>query len=707
MTLQEIFSSYNLTNGQDQLVKELESFLDSKKMCFLLKGYAGTGKTFMVKGLTDYFKAINQKYYLAAPTGRAAKIISQRTGQKAYTLHKTIYSRDQLCEYKVKDEDGTETYKFYYELKNRSDEESTLYIVDESSMVSNVYSEGEFFRFGSGCLLNDFINYVNPDHNDHRKKIIFIGDNAQLPPVNMNFSPALNTQYLKDTYDLDAVSFELTEVVRQKKNSGIDHNATLLRQSLLSGTYNQLDIGTDFEEVDTITFDDLLGRYLEACKNQINDQTILIAYSNAAIKDYNDFIRAHFFPGQLTLVPGDKIILNNNSYNYKKMELLNGEFGIVKEVSGNNELRKIILKNKHSDGTTKEREVILSFRDVVLTFTNTENIKCDIACKIIENLLYSKQRDLSSDEFKAIYIDFKIRNNNKPGSLEFREKLRSDPYFNALRIKFGYAVTCHKAQGGEWNDVFLDCKTSMFYFNESYFRWLYTGITRAKSNLYLLNTPHFKPDSQIQPPKITNLTFSKEVIILSEQTLEEQIPFEMTNVNPFVQSVFYAVNELIRYEPIKIDAIRHTGFLEHYTFSRGDEHATFHLHYNNRNKITKITRASEPKPLALLLEPILNLLSNITIVTKTEFGNNTTKQNFEFSEPFLEDFFLNISNKAAKIGLSVLSIDHKPYHEIYVFQKEGHELTIKFWYSGKKIFGKTEVVATQTTGLEDELKKLI
>lgn len=170
ITLKELFSKYILTDGQNSLLDKLDMFLSDNSTCFLLKGYAGTGKTFMMKGLTDFLKTTKRIFKIAAPTGRAAKVISQKTGHKAYTIHKTIYSNKDLKEYKVKNEEGTETFKFYFELKNNADPNNTVYIIDESSMISNVYSEGEFFRFGSGCLLKDLIKYINFDNNDHNKK---------------------------------------------------------------------------------------------------------------------------------------------------------------------------------------------------------------------------------------------------------------------------------------------------------------------------------------------------------------------------------------------------------------------------------------------------------------------------------------------------------------------------------------------------------
>lgn len=182
-SVEDSFSEYTLTSGQAELVKKIGEFLSSRsESAFLLRGYAGTGKTFITKGLTEYFRAIGRNYVLSAPTGKAAKVIASKTKSNAYTLHRTIYSFKDIREYTDADIDGTETYKFYAELSVNELPADTVFIVDEASMVSDAYTEAEFFRFGSGYVLKDFLKYVNLDHNDHSKKVIFIGDDAQLPP---------------------------------------------------------------------------------------------------------------------------------------------------------------------------------------------------------------------------------------------------------------------------------------------------------------------------------------------------------------------------------------------------------------------------------------------------------------------------------------------------------------------------------------------
>lgn len=297
LSIEDAFAEYSLNDGQADLVKQLGEFLSSKmESAFLLRGYAGTGKTFITKGLTEYFRSIGRNYVLAAPTGKASKVIAAKTRSPAYTLHKTIYSFKDIVEYRDNNLDGTETYKFYAQLAVNEMSADTVFIVDEASMVSDVYNEAEFFRFGSGYLLQDFLKFVNLDHNDHRKKVIFIGDDAQLPPVGMNFSPALDADYLFQEHGVRSTGYELTEVVRQKSDSGVMNNSITLRKALKSSMFNQLAVDLNYPDVDRAEHSDLMDRYLESCGGKINGEAIVIAHSNSDVAGYNRRIRQHFSP---------------------------------------------------------------------------------------------------------------------------------------------------------------------------------------------------------------------------------------------------------------------------------------------------------------------------------------------------------------------------------------------------------------------------
>lgn len=590
------FSEYSLTAGQAKLVDQLDQFLSNKeKSVFQLKGYAGTGKTFITKGLTEYFKSIGRTCVLSAPTGKAAKVISNKTGCSAYTIHKTIYSFKDLVEYRDESGEDSETYKLYAQIAVNELSADTVFIIDESSMISDVYNDNEFFRCGTGKLLSDLLKFVNLDHNDHRKKVIFIGDDAQLPPVGMSFSPALSADYLKQKFGLDTVSYELTEVVRQKADSGVMKNSIQLRNALKAGVFNQLSLDTTFADVEEVEYADLLPKYLESCHGKINGESIVVAGSNRDVMQYNCRIREHFFPEQPEISNGDKVIAvsNNDRYGFY---ISNGEFGLVRQVLGPTEIRKVVLNPRSKD---KRVEVELSFREVDIGFKDLTGTSRFFKAKIVENLLYSEQPQLSSDESKALYIDFCMRNSNlRRNSLEFKETLRADPYFNALRVKFGYAITCHKAQGSEWNHVFVKCKMHQNTLSAGYFRWFYTAITRTAKQLYLLEPPKIKLGGTIQEVTPIGETFIEE---------PEPIPFEGSNTDhtsvfeflddstfgipqseAFLMQLLGSVRHSLKGSGCAVVDIDHKQYHEAYTIQRGSEFARINIWYNAKGKVSQV-----------------------------------------------------------------------------------------------------------------------
>lgn len=671
MSLVNFFRKYDLTTNQKELVGKLSNFLLSKNNVFLQKGYAGTGKTFIVKGLTEYFREIRKNYILSAPTGKASKVIQEKTQSKAYTIHTTIYSNKDLKEYKSSEED--KTYKFYFELSVNEDSNDTIYIVDEASMISNIYNEMEFIRFGSGFLLQDLMKYINLDQNDHNKKIIFIGDNAQLPPVGMNFSPALNAQYLAKEFGLKIDEFELTEVVRQKENSGILKNSIKLRKSLEFKIFNQLDINTNYEDIEPIEHQNFMDKYLEVSNGKINKDTMVIAYTNASVKDYNQTIRKYFFDSIDKININDKIILVSNNRNYG-IPLSNGDFGQIKEILSDTEHRLVVLKRKNDETKiVEEIKIDLYFRDVEILFKNDNDELVLIQCKIIENLLFSEQPSLSSDENKAVYLDFVMRNSHlKPNTAEFKNAIKDDSYFNALKIKFGYAITCHKAQGSEWKNIFLNCKSHQSYLSEGYFRWLYTALTRTTDKLYILDEPHiglfgFKQLEESSNENEKILTPIKKEINNIDNTFNIQ--------DKLLLSIFEKVTEKIESHNIKIIDIQHKQYQEIYTFESNNERARLGIFYNNKNMITTIN-SLDTNNLVSLLKLILEPLKNHLLIVETQ-------NNFSFSEPFLEEFYIHIKAKVEAFGIKIVFIEHKQWMERYVFQRDTEIETLDFYYDKK------------------------
>jgi hypothetical protein len=683
--LADIFASCTLTPDQKGLLAALQSFLDGGDRCFLLKGYAGTGKTFMMDGLTRYLVAMEIPFRLMAPTGRAAKVISQKTSRPASTIHKAIYVMDRLKEYKTQDVDGTETYKYYFDLAVNDDDARTIYIVDESSMISDAYSEAEFFRFGSGHLLRDLLQYVNLDENDHRKKVIFIGDAAQLPPVNSRMSPALDEKYLTTMCNLRPRSYELTQVVRQRETSAILANASAVRDAIRNQRYNVLDIKTACADVTAVDASGVLSTYLSACAQSSDEQTIIVAHSNRQVKNYNDVVRQHRYPDQPTISPGDRVLIVHNNYRHE-IPLMNGEFGVVVDVGDSIESRTVYL-NKPVKGKRVNVPVDLGFRDVVVRFNDIQNRPHNIRCKVNENLLNSNEGGLSSDESKALYVDFKNRHRSlSPGSPAFLEAIQGDPFFNCLHVKYGYAVTCHKAQGGEWQHVLVDFGTTMGYFNEHYFRWAYTAMTRAQSHLYALDAPHFGVLSPTRSHDVETTQPNANVMCVGADALTSAIAFDMPEGEPFPAMLFYAVFDRIKDSGVGIVDVTHKQFCEHYTFARGSHTAVALVDYTARRAVSHVRWKPGCDPvLSAELAPLLSALEGKTIVCETRDAPKCAPQ---ISIPpdidYLHAFYAAMREKISGQGIEIAKVEHPTaFHGKYVFMQSGHTAEMNYYFNGK------------------------
>lgn len=709
MKFVNVFDDVQLSDGQLELTARLDEFLkDDRSHCFLMKGYAGTGKTFMLNGLVRWLQAQGRGCCVLAPTGRAAKVASNRLkGLKcdAATVHASIYSSANLKEYKEEGEDGVETFKLFFGLKKNEDECDMVYIVDEASMLSNVYSEGEFFRFGSGFLLDDLVEHIQLNNRGMRRKLIFVGDNAQLPPVGMNFSPALSGDYLKERFGFSYSEYELSEVVRQNKDSMVLKNASRLRRSLGDRAFNRLKLEEN-EEVCSLSSADLAQRYLQLCGGKVTDEVLMVAYSNSKIKAYNEIARKVLFPNEPNLVQGDRLLIVTNNNNVASFPIMNGDFARVEWVHDEVVSRHITLKKKDKAKGLHERVVELRFRRAKLFFED-ENTCCD--CMILENLLYSDRGNLSSDEMKALYIDLKIRNPHvKPNSDAMRDMMRQDPYFNALRVKFGYAVTCHKAQGGEWKHVLLDCGVSTGMRNENYFRWLYTGVTRAKENLFLLNKKEFSPGSDISLLPMDLAGIAQRVYLLDEDWADFVIPQDWAIQNEEQRLICLAVCDLIKNSDIVIKRIQHFMYQEVYTCAEGSVDVLFKLYYNGAGMVTSVEVINSNTIAGhWLVKAFDGLIKREIVLCREKEAEVSTACRFEFEDKNLEAFYRELTEKLEGAGIAVQDIEHKNFHEIYTFEAGGFKACYKFWYNGKGKFTKTEVVANRTTGLVDEINECL
>lgn len=465
-----------LKEGQQHAFSRLLEFIrSSKAKVFILKGYAGTGKTTMMKVLIEELRRRNLPYSLLASTGRAAKILSNVTGMSTRTIHGEIYKYQDLSEdlesvVQKREQTGVDStgqilIKFGLEQITRKDTDVWYYIVDESSMVSDVEDKlATQALFGNGRLLYDLLHY------DIVGKFIFVGDACQLPPIQQKMSPALSVSYFRDVFNIQAEEVELTEIVRQE----VGNDLVLASQHLRKLYFNPPAIKwakfpfRGYKNIHLLSSQiDLLQRYIGDVKENGFNYATLLCQSNRQCNTVTKILRPAFGITSPQLSVGDLLLVTQNNL---ISGLMNGDLVVVKSV------------------TIKEERAGLTFLNVSVEelFTGKEYSQLMIA-----DILYANQTNLSQPQQRELFVDFFLRMKKKgirQRHLEFKEMLLEDPYLNALRAVFGYALTCHKAQGGEWNHVYLDIPRSFPLMEKPYvYQWIYTAITRAKEELYTIN----------------------------------------------------------------------------------------------------------------------------------------------------------------------------------------------------------------------------
>ncbi|HCO67276.1 MAG TPA: ATP-dependent endonuclease [Dysgonomonas sp.] len=433
-------------------------FYPSSDSIFLLKGYAGTGKSSLIGALVKTMTQLEQKSVLLAPTGRAAKVFAGYAGHPAFTIHKKIYRQKKFSNEPV---DFIPTDNLH---------KDTLFIVDEASMISN---EGiDSFYFGSGRLLDDLIHYVYAGENC---RLLLIGDDAQLPPVMQESSPALQADNLKG-YGLEVFTTTMTQIVRQAEDSGILWNATRIREILESGDsgkYPKLEF-KGFSDIKKISGEDLIDAISTAYDKEGIENTMIIARSNKRANIYNQGVRNRILYREEELSAGDMLMITKNNYfwteNINQVDFL-----------ANGELLEVIRVRK-----TQE---LYGFRfcDILARHPDYE---LEIEVKILLDTLHSDTTGLSKEKNTELFYNILEDYNDISTKAGKMKKMKADPFYNALQVKYGYAVTCHKAQGGEWSNIFIDIGyITEEHLGTNFYRWLYTAITRSSNQLYFVNLP--------------------------------------------------------------------------------------------------------------------------------------------------------------------------------------------------------------------------
>ncbi len=451
---------YTPNREQNLLIASLSFFCIEQEQdsVMLINGHAGTGKTSLTGALVKALAYFGKKTVLLAPTGRAAKVFSEYSGHSAFTIHRKIYRQKSY---------SPEYGNFQLSENKHVD---TFFIVDEASMIPNASAEGAVF--GTGCLLDDLVHYV---YSGVRCHLILLGDNAQLPPVGFTDSPALSIEQLR-SYGLKVYESRLTQIARQAAESGILFNATTLRRNLenTASLVKPMLSLSQFDDIEVLS-GEYMSETISDCYGRDGlSETIVITRSNKRATMFNAGIRNQILYREDELVSGDMLLVAKNNYywseQYEELDFIaNGDVARVSRVRGTHKMYG------------------LRFADVTLEFPDHNNIEVDV--RVVLDGLFSDSPALSREQNERLYQEIYAE---LEGDKRSRYKaMKQNPYFNALQVKYAYTVTCHKAQGGQWKNVFID----MGYIPEDafstidFYRWLYTAITRARSHVYLINFP--------------------------------------------------------------------------------------------------------------------------------------------------------------------------------------------------------------------------
>ena len=740
------YIGFELNADQQAPLRSISNFLnDDSKSVFILQGCAGSGKTFLMQGVAGYLFSKKRQISLIAPTGKAAKVLTKKSGYEATTIHKHIYKFKELEEVEekkrqIKDDFleaqvvGEPDLVAHFRLLFNEDDMNTVYIVDESSLIGCQEVGNETVQFGSGKLLNDLLEFINLNYKENKRKIIFIGDSYQLPPVGMNYSPALKPDsiyeecpYLKTN---DAIqTYALRSVVRQNADSGVLKVATYLREKIELNRFNELRLEEYPEDVKKIQHKDFIHTYMNhVCKDGL-DKVILIAYSNASVDMFNRLIREQLFPHQQEITKDDRLLVVKNVTIGDEL-LMNGDFVKVTEV-GQQIVRNVMMENEN---------VRLCFREATIEFNaNTHRVF------IMESLLTSNERCLSKLELKALNKDFKIRNaaalkEAKEGSKsEYKQKLQelflTDKYINALQVKYGYAITCHKAQGSEWDTVFLDCNLKRGYRNRETFQWLYTGVTRSSNKLYLVDLPsHLTMDGNIKtymqanaqpaqtiPPMLqsdftpleTNIVETihekkLQSVGMTENMIESKLTCDWNSMGSQAQQIVKHMVCALGDIPCMITSVIDHAYQAMVTWKVKDRESRISVYYNGKEKISRVNHIDSISDWTVV-DRLATLIGKSTIAQENPVAihrmatmETVDREPIEiqvasqeatsivdtFSYPpeheyFLKEYMQSIEEKLGPTQIHIAGIESMQYCLQVTFTRAHQSAILNIFYNGK------------------------
>lgn len=651
--------SVTLLQQQQAAFDEIQSFLKNDGDIFILKGYAGTGKTTMIKYIVDYLKAQNVKFTVMAPTGRAAKVLRDKVGYGA-TIHRSIYSKELTCIEVEDDDKSKKSFQFVFPIIEEPSNEE-LAIVDESSMISDVESHGEFFVFGSGRLLTDLLSSAKAQGI---RKILFVGDPAQLPPVTDPYSRALDEAYFAGL-GYKVASFELTDVIRQSAESKILQETFKIRDLLAKPRQERKSfvMSPNGQDIISVSEELLPQLYTDLYPSPEVGNGQIVCFSNRLCKYYVDAVRRIIFSNPSSIQVGDILIISSNNYNTYHREIFNGDQVKVFSV-GKTECHPNIPV---SIGKEK-RHINLTFRDIEVLYPDTNDL---VPCKIIEDFLESDRPELSNWQMRALYIDFILRHKGlKEGTPEFKKAFINDPYFNALRVKYGYAITCHKSQGGEWDTVFVDY-SGRCGLADAHLRWCYTATTRAKQKLYIINAPNITAFSKLVFSQIAKISKAPKDFWPS---YDINTPFHNDSIPFPVKHKCLGIIESLTQTAYSIDRIQSCNYQEKYHFkSTEGETIEIDVWYDGSGFFRKLPVSNDGSPRDMLCD----------IINKSSF--EVPQLNYTPSSDLTRELFQKVYTASVDADVTIANVVEMldSYYVNYYLITDARFATIQFYIQGE------------------------
>ena len=688
----------SLNSQQQDAIEAILRFLEGPSDCFILRGCAGTGKTTLIRELIKSLAELKTDFRLIAPTGRAARILGAKTSGRSKTIHSVIYTLSDVEVFESAEQSNDPGLRWYFPL-NTDDPGKTLFIADEASMVGDKESEQDLLRFGSGRLLADLIEYARLGRKGRSHasdaRILFVGDPAQLPPVGEKSSPALSSSYLRNTFSLRCDQFELTEVMRQQSGSAILERATALRDSISQKSFNAFKLSPEGDKIVASTITDGVKQVVEALKER-SPCPVLVTWSNPQALELNRAVRGRLWDDEEKhLQAGDLLLVNKNA---PGKELYNGDLVKVIDVAPEVESRLVPIKGLAKPVGLKFRQVTIAYREA------DGSIRCE-QCRIIENLLDSRERDLTPTEQRALLVDFRQRNPDlRPRTAEFLLAIKDDPWFNALQVKYGYAMTCHKAQGGEWDTAIVDFTDNRGKRNEDFFRWAYTAVTRAKLKLITISAPHFDPYSNLDWGKNQAEGENAGTVQKGEAVNVADSDWDRFSFSAGKEVIFghhQLLREAWKSAGIQITGLDHLQYCERYHLERSGKQANVQYWYKGNQRVSRMEVLPAHSNSLTLVEEALAIMRDVL--------RNGKKDNVASETDFVRAFRQRVEQAIVDDDIQLITIQPMQYRLRMEFADGNHQAKIDFHYDGTPKWTRVEEVggAGRSHGLIDSVRALL